>query len=343
MAKTKIRDVKAFPAEEWFLKLNKEKGRSYSSLHTLKGMLKQAFALAKKSNWIENNPFDFSMTKKAYGGTKTRDALSRADMRRFLDFVQTHKHYKIYYDGIYILFFTGLRISEFCGLNAEDIDFEEHVIHVRWQLERVWVAKKGGKTNEKTGKPEGKLLNYIERPKTDNGIRDIPMLPDVEKAFKNVIKNRPTVNEEIVWDETHQFSKTGFLWIDKDGKYEVAQHWQNHIKDARNRFNELYKDELPPISPHVIRHTFCSNCAGSGMSPKTLQVIMGHSSIEFTLNVYTHVEAGDVKKNFFSFMNTSNYDLCGYNRTPDIVSPDDDIDIEEEEVNFEEAIDDDDE
>ena len=184
-------------------------------------------------------------------------------------------------------------------------------------------------------------VNELPRFADFNGIRDIPMLPDVEKAFKNVIKNRPTVNEEIVWDETHQFSKTGFLWIDKDGKYEVAQHWQNHIKDARNRFNELYKDELPPISPHVIRHTFCSNCAGSGMSPKTLQVIMGHSSIEFTLNVYTHVEAGDVKKNFFSFMNTSNYDLCGYNRTPDIVSPDDDIDIKEEDVNYEEAIDDD--
>lgn len=71
-----------------------------------------------------------------------------------------------------------------------------------------------------------------------------------------------------------------------------------------------------------------------------MQVIMGHSSIEFTLNVYTHVETGDVKRNFFSFMNTSNYDLCGYNREPDIVSPDD-INVEEDEVNYEEAIDDD--
>ena len=142
--------------------------------------------------------------------------------------------------------------------------------------------------------------------------------------------------------ETHQYSKTGFLWIDKDGNYEVSQHWENHIRGARNRYNELFKDELPPISPHVIRHTFCSNCAGSGMSPKTLQVIMGHSSIEFTLNVYTHIETGDVKRKFFSFMNSSNYNLCGYYRIPDIVSPDDDVDIDEGEVNYEEAIDDDD-
>ena len=72
-----------------------------------------------------------------------------------------------------------------------------------------------------------------------------------------------------------------------------------------------------------------------------MQVIMGHSSIEFTLNVYTHVETGDVKRNFFSFMNTSNYDICSYNRKPDVVTPNVDFDIEEGEVNMEEDADDD--
>ena len=94
-------------------------------------MLRPAFALALKAHWVSVNPFNFAMTKKAYGGTKTRDALERKDMRRFLDFVQLDKHFRRYYDGIFILFNTGLRISEFCGLTPDDIDFSEHVIHVR--------------------------------------------------------------------------------------------------------------------------------------------------------------------------------------------------------------------
>lgn len=327
MSKRKIRTVNAMEAEEWFQQLHTKEGRSYSSLHTLKGMLKQAFAFAKKSRWVYDNPFEFSMRKKAYGGTKTRDALSRVDMKRFLDFVQTDRHFKKYYDGIYILFNTGLRVSEFCGLTPEDIDFAQHVIHVRRQLLRVW----DGKTN--------KL--YIEEPKTDNGLRDVPMMPDVEEAFKNAIKNRPKIKDTIIWDELHQTSATGFIWIDKDGNYEVAQHWSNHLRWARAKFNKIFKDELPPVSPHVCRHTFCSNCASAGMSPKTLQMIMGHSSIEFTLNVYTHIEVGDIKKSFFQFVQRNRDEICRYNGVPDIVAPDVYFGDEEGEVNMSEEPDDD--
>ena len=77
------------------------------------------------------------------------------------------------------------------------------------------------------------------------------------------------------------------------------------------------------------------------MSPKTLQMIMGHSSIEFTLNVYTHLEAGDVKQNFFTFMNSGSYDFCGYMRTPDVVAPPQADESDEGEVDFDEAPDDD--
>ncbi len=325
MAKRKIKEVNAMDAETWLKELHTKEGRSYSSLHTLKGMLRQAFAHAKKARWTIDNPFDFGMTAKAYGGTKTRDALSRGDMRRFLDFMQQDKHFSRYYDGTYILFNTGLRISEFCGLTPDDINFEEHVIHVKWQLLR---------------KSDGTL--YIERPKTKNGLRDVPMLPDVELAFKNVIKNRAKIKETVVWDELHRESRTGFLWLDKDLTYEVSQHWQNHLRWARAKFNRIFKNEMPPVTPHVCRHTFCSNCASAGMSPKTLQMIMGHSSIEFTLNVYTHVEVGDIKANFFSFMNNSNYDICSYKRKPDIVVPDMNTDADEEgDVDFNIAPDDD--
>ena len=329
MASKRIRDVNAVDAEEWMMDLHRIEGRSYSSLHTLKGMLHQSFIMAKKARWVIDNPFDFSMTQKAYGGTKTREALSRHDTERFLDFVQRDKHFSRYFDGFFILVNTGLRISEFCGLTPDDIDFNQHVIHVRRQLLRVY--------NEENS------INqlYIEEPKTANGTRIVPMSAGVEQAFRHVIDNRKAIKETIVWDELHQDSATGFLWLDKNDRYEVAQHWQNHLRWARNKFNKIYKDELPPISPHVLRHTFCSNCASAGMSPKTLQMIMGHSSIEFTLNVYTHLEDEDIVQSFQYLSERGKVGFGDYTATQ--IVPDDDDNEDEGEVDWTEEADDDDE
>lgn len=268
------------------------------------------------------------MNKKRYGGTKTRDAISKADMRRFLDFVRTDKHFSKYFNGIYILFNTGLRISEFCGLAMDDIDFANHVIHVKRQLFRKYDGNK--------------VEYYIETTKTTNGERIIPMFSDLETVFMDVLKNRPKQKKEpVVWNQDHTESMAGFLWFDKNNNLEVAQHWQNHIRWARDKFNRTYKDELPEISPHIIRHTFCSNMASAGMSPKTLQLIMGHSSIEFTLNVYTHLEAGDIKQEFINLMNNKSYDFYPLSRVPAIVSLSDDGE-EEPPVNDAELPDDDD-
>ena len=60
-----------------------------------------------------------------------------------------------------------------------------------------------------------------------------------------------------------------------------------------NRYNEIYRVQMPNITPHVCRHTYCSNQAKAGMNPKTLQYLMGHSDIGVTLNVYTHLGLED--------------------------------------------------
>ena len=62
------------------------------------------------------------------------------------------------------------------------------------------------------------------------------------------------------------------------------------------RYNEIYKVQMPNITPHVCRHTFCSNMAKSGMNPKTLQYIMDHSDISVTLNTYTHLNYDDAEE-----------------------------------------------
>lgn len=324
------RKIKTITEEDiilWFDELHEKKGKGYSSLHTLKGVLRPAFSLAKKNRWILDNPCNFSLNKKRYGGTVTREALTGDEMRKFLDFVRTDKHFSVYFEGIYILFNTGLRISEFCGLTIDDIDFNEHVIHVKRQLIRLHDSDK--------------MLYYIEEPKTANGVRDVPMFGDVEKCFKSVINNRPVLqNEPVIWNADHTESAQGFLWFDKNDNLEVAQHWQNHLRWAVNKYNKTYKEELPNITPHICRHTFCSNCAIAGLSPKTLQLIMGHSSIEFTLNVYTHIEAGNIKEQFFNMANNKQYNFYSLDRQPAIVSLSDDY--EEPEPNMDEMADDED-
>lgn len=323
-----INSITPTEAEEWFDYLYEKRGKNYSTLCTLRGILRPAFAMAKKNRWILDNPFDFSLNRKRFGGTKTRDALSRADMRRFLDFMRTDPHFSKYFYGTFILFQTGLRISEFCGLTPDDIDFKEHVIHVRRQLIRIHDGEK--------------TILFIERPKTENGVRDVPMIKDVEVAFQEVMKARPKIKEQVIWDEGHTESATGFLWIDKDGHYEVSQHWSNHLRWATAKFNRIYKDEIPQVTPHICRHTFCSNLASAGMSPKTLQVIMGHSSVEVTLNVYTHLEVGDIKAQFFG---NKQYEFYTLNRVPAVISLETEGEkglLEEGEPDFSEVPDDDD-
>ena len=75
----------------------------------------------------------------------------------------------------------------------------------------------------------------------------------------------------------------------------VAMHWQHWFNHMVGRYNDIYRVKMPNITPHVCRHTYCSNQAKAGMNPKTLQYLMGHSDIAVTLNVYTHVGLEDAE------------------------------------------------
>ena len=88
---------------------------------------------------------------------------------------------------------------------------------------------------------------------------------------------------------------SGFLYLDKDGMPEVAMHWQHRFNHAVQRYNDIYRVQMPNITPHVCRHTDCSNMAKAGMNPKTLQYLMGHSDIGVTMNTYTHLGLDDAK------------------------------------------------
>ena len=85
----------------------------------------------------------------------------------------------------------------------------------------------------------------------------------------------------------------GFLYFDDDGMPLVALHWEHRFNRMVSKYNEIYRIQMPNITPHVCRHTYCSNQAKAGMNPKTLQYLMGQSEIGVTLDVYTHLGLED--------------------------------------------------
>ncbi|HJH50486.1 site-specific integrase [Merdimonas faecis] len=270
----RIDKIKVSDAKEWLIKMQQIDGRGYSSIHTIRGVVRPAFQMAVDDDLLVKNPFEFQLNTVVVNDSVTREAITRQQERDFLEFVKNDKHFCKYYDGIYILFKTGLRISEFVGLTKKNLDFENSRIIVDHQLQRTRDMK-----------------YIIEDTKTECGERMVPMTPEVKEAFQRILANRKNPKVEPMVD-----GYSGFLYLDKNGRPMVALHWEKYFQHIREKYNKIYRVQMPKVTPHVCRHTFCSNMAKSGMNPKTLQYIMGHSDISVTLNTYTHLNYDDAEE-----------------------------------------------
>ena len=270
----RIDKIKVSDAKEWLIKMQQIDGRGYSSIHTIRGVVRPAFQMAVDDDLLVKNPFEFQLNTVVVNDSVTRESITRQQERDFLEFVKNDKHFCKYYDGIYILFKTGLRISEFVGLTEKNLDFENSRIIVDHQLQRTRDMK-----------------YIIEDTKTECGERMVPMTPEVKEAFQRILANRKNPKVEPMVD-----GYSGFLYLDKNGRPMVALHWEKYFQHIREKYNKIYRVQMPKVTPHVCRHTFCSNMAKSGMNPKTLQYIMGHSDISVTLNTYTHLNYDDAEE-----------------------------------------------
>ena len=266
--------VKPSDAKLWLIKLQSEDKRSYSSIHSIRGVVRPAFRMAVEDDLIRKNPFDWELATVLINDSVSREAVTPRQERLFLDFIKGDKHYSQYYEGMYILFKTGMRISEFCGLTLSDVDMKGRKIHIDKQLQRT---------------REGNYI--ITDTKTTYGERYLPMTDGVYQCFQKLIKKRKKQKVDPMID-----GKAGFLVLDKNGMPYLALHWEKRFEYALGKYNRTYKEELPKITPHVCRHTYCSNMAKSGVNAKTLQYLMGHADIATTLNVYTHLGYDDVEK-----------------------------------------------
>ena len=272
--KKRIDKVKLSDAKAWLIKLQRVDGKGYSSIHTIRGVLRPAFQMAVDDDLIRKNPFEFQLATVVVNDSVTREAITRKQERAFLEFVVNDKHFCRYYEGIFILFKTGLRISEFVGLTLSDLDMQNRKISVNHQLQR--------KRN---------MEYVIEDTKTSCGTREIPMTDEVYECFQRIISSRKKPRVEPIVG-----GKCGFLYLDKNDMPMVALHWEKYFQHICEKYNSIYRVQMPKVTPHVCRHTFCSNMAKSGMNPKTLQYLMGHSDISVTLNTYTHIGYDDAKE-----------------------------------------------
>lgn len=272
--KKRIDKVKISDAKGWLIKLQQVDGRSYSSIHQIRGVVRPAFEMAFQDDLIRKNPFQFELASVIVNDSVTREAITRKQQRAYLKFIKEDSHYKKFYEAIYILFHTGLRISELCGLTIQDVDFKEMRIKVDHQLQ--YINGKGKK---------------IQEPKTESGVRFVPMTKEVAECFRKILMKREAPAIEKMID-----GYSGFIFLDEYGNPTPAYYWEKRMQRICQKYNSIYKVQMPKVTPHVCRHTFCSNMAKSGMNPKTLQYIMGHADISVTLNTYTHVNFEDVKQ-----------------------------------------------
>lgn len=262
----KISTVKMSDAKRWFAKLQ-EDGKGYNTIANVRGVVKPAFQMACDEDAVKKNPFAFTLTDVVVNDAVARAALTEEQLAVWMDFIRGDATYSKYYDEFVVLLETGMRVSEFCGLTRNDLDFKNRRIRVDHQLIR---------------KSDGKY--HIEETKTSSGRRFLPMTDAVYGALKKMLKRRPNVKTEPMVD-----GYSGFIMLDKYGNPKVAMHIGNEMRLAMKKYKKLHPDNpLPRITPHVLRHTFCTNYANDGMDIKNLQYLMGHSNAGVTLNVYTH-------------------------------------------------------
>ena len=247
----KVGDVKTSDAKLFLIKLQQD-GKRYSTVKTVRGVLRPAFQMAVDDDVLHKNPFGFELAGVVVNDSVTREALTREQMRKFLKFVHDDNVYCKYYEVVYILFHTGMRISEFCGLTIKDIDLENRIVNIDHQLQRL-----------------SDMTLVIEPTKTSAGTRKLPITEDVAKCFQAIIEDREKPKVEKVVD-----GYTGFLFVDDKGLPLVAMHWEHRFNHMVKRYNDISRVQMPNITPHICRHTYCSNMAKSGMNPKTLQYLI---------------------------------------------------------------------
>lgn len=279
----KINQIKQIHIKKLYAGL-KQRGLEGSSIQTYNVLISSVFQLAVDSDLIRKNPCKNCrrvISVKASG----KKALTIKEQERFLGYVKSSNIYNIYYPILSFALSTALRIGEIIGLQQNEVDMKENVIHIRRQL----IYKDYG---------DG-FKFHVTQPKTQSGNRDIPL---TETARKSLIKQKEIdfmTGRRLIEQEVEGMK--GFVFINSKGMPILPFNFNAMLRNVVNSYNkkEIARAKrenrelelLPHISAHILRHTACTRMAEAGIDPKTLQYIMGHGDISTTMDIYNHVDS----------------------------------------------------
>lgn len=179
---------------------------------------------------------------------KRVEVLTQVEIQNIIEYMENHPSYKNI--GIYIGLYTGMRLGEICALRWEDIDLLEQKIYVNKTIQRVYIE-------------EGKTKVVVLKPKTDNSIREIPISINLKKIL---------IKENM---------KAGYI-LTGTSKYLEPRCLQKYFKKV------ALESHCQKTHFHILRHTFATQCIECGVDVKSLSEILGHASVNITLNKYVH-------------------------------------------------------
>ena len=229
-----------------------EHGLSAKSVKDILIVLKMVMKFGVKNEWM--NHYEWDIKFPVNNQPKELEVLSVANHKKILDYVQ--HNFTFMSLGIYISLSTGLRIGEICALKWSDINVADGKITVQRTIERIYMVE---------GEKKHTQL-VINTPKTVNSCREIPISKELLAMVKPMKK---VVNADF------------YVLTNEDKPTEPRTY--------RNYYNRLMeKLDIPKLKYHGLRHSFATRCIEAGCDYKTVSVLLGHSNISTTLNLYVH-------------------------------------------------------
>ncbi len=292
----KITNVKASDIRAFYNDLYEIRRFTVGTIGTIHRILNQILEFAVDDDLIRKNPAKKALkefTAGTHKETTTRKAMTVAEQELFESFLENSQKYNRWHPLFIVMLWTGLRAGELTALRWDDIDFEKDTITVDHNL--VYVGDEQLKNNRA----------IITTPKTQNGVRIVPMIPKVKAALLREKKIQELMGEKCteVID-----GYTDFVFITRGGGPKHVWGLNNALnnivaacnREVMARWEEESNGDgempvtLPDLSSHWLRHTFATRCCEARMEPKAIQSILGHADYETTMNIY--VEASEKLK-----------------------------------------------
>lgn len=291
--KRKIGEIKYSDVLYFYYDLLNDRGLQVNTLETIHTVLHPTFQLAVRDDIIRNNPSDGVMAEIKKKNTKKknmRHALTIEQQRAFMNYIASSPVF-VHWNPIFtVLLGTGCRIGEVVGLRWSDVDMEKRTIDINHSM--TYYPRRTD-----TYKCEFK----VSLPKTEAGIRILPMMQPVYEALQSEYERQ----KEDGFCTAVVDGMSGFIFSNRFGMI----HNPAAINRAIRRIIEAHNAEeiikakkekrepviIPHFSCHHLRHTFCSRFCENETNIKIIQEIMGHASIETTMDIYAEVNS-DKKK-----------------------------------------------